>query len=396
MNKLIRIVAIAVVAIFFSDVAPPHANGAAPPPTTMAAFLRAVLPSASDDFVSLRGAKIESDLPDTIYSGYKLHASTGLCSSCRIYDAYGRGTRPETWFVTSIYTEDPSGSDDLISPFYASAAQPTATPTGSASPEESAPPGAEVPPPFLRTSPPPEWPIAKTEAYVRSQLTPLLTGFSLRRTSSSGLTGENVPTLLWHGPHNVWVKAEMYPQMVAGIAKVRLIVGHDLTKSAHVLSHATTAQLNQMRDSVRRIIQAAVPAAYGDFSPLRGAASGEDVAGHDYKVTASYGSSFRPCEILDIAARMGQSWDRNSSAAWAMLCSTFPTLGTRASLEEIVRSAISAALPKGFTSATDAKNLGYDYLWRNNEGVSVAIDWGDPHEDVVSMTLRILRFLPKP
>lgn len=389
MSKLLRIAAAALMMACFSAVMQTQAKSTVPAPATMADFMRAVLPYAAGDFSSLRGAKIESNLPYMAYGGYKLRLKTGLCSGCIAYDWYGRGTDVEFWTVVIIYAQGPPGSDDLFEPSYVFAAEPKPSPMVSASP------GAEIPPPGLRTSPQPEWPIEKTEAYVKSQLVPLLTGFSLRRTTSSGVTGEDVPTLVWRGPHNVWVEAEMYPRMGAGIVKVRLRVGHNLIKSMHVLSHPTRAQLTQMRDSVRRIIRTAVPAAYRDFSRLRGPLMNEDVSGHDYRVTASFGSVFRPCELLDITARMGQSWDRNSEPAWDMLCSTFPMLGTRATLEEIVRSAISAALPSGFTSVADAKLHGYDHLWKNDKGVSVAIDWGDPHEDVVGLTVRIMHSLPK-
>jgi hypothetical protein len=387
MSKLFRIGAALLTACFTAAILP-NASDAVPAKTTMADFVRAVLPDAARDFTSLRGAKIESNLPYMAYGGYKLRLKAGLCSGCIAYDWYGRGTRVEFWTIANIYMQGHPGSDDLFEPSYVFAAEPKPSPTVSASP------GAEITPPGLRTSPQPEWPIEKTEAYVKSQLVPLLIGFSLRHTSSLGLAGEDVPTLVWRGPHNVWVEAEMYPRMAAGIVKVRLRVGHSLTKSTHVLSHPTRAQLTQMRDSVRRIILAAVPAAYGDFSRLRGTLKNEDAAGHDYRVTASFGSVFRPCELLDLAARMGQSWDKNSEPAWDMLCSTFPMLGTRAKLEGIVRSAIGAALPRGFTSVP-AKLHGYDYLWENDKGVSVAIDWGDPNEDVVGFTVRIMHSLPK-
>ena|GEM_PF-2899288 len=383
MSKLFRIVSAALLVVCFSEVAPPHANSAVPANAMMADFVRAVLPNATSDFASLRGAKIEFDLPNNVYTGYKVRLPAELCSGCRIYDKYGRGASVESWSVTNTYTQDPSGSEDLIEPFSAFALEPKASPVASASA------GAETPP-SLATSPQPEWPIDRTETYVKSQVAPLLTGFSLRRTTSSGLSGENVPTLLWLGPHNVWLEARMYPHMVAGIVKVSLRVGHDLTKSTHILSHPTTAQLTQMQGTIRQIIRAAVPAASENFSRLRGGAKNEDIAGHDYRVTAPFGSAFRPCEVLDIAARMGQSWDRNSEPAWAMLCRTFPMLGARASLEKNVRSAISAALPSGFTSAADAKLHGYDYLWKNDKGVSVAIDWGDPNEEIVAFTVRIM------
>jgi len=363
-------------------------GAAAPSKAPMADFVRAVLPFANANFAPLRGAQIQS-FADTVYAGYTLHLDPAICSDCWIYDLYGRGKHVEYWEVSNIYTEDPSGAGILIQPSYSSA-RATAAP---ASPLPSASPGAEIPPP-IRSTPPPQWSIQKTENYVKAQLAPLLPGFSLHRTASTGLTGVTVPTLVWRNRHNVWVVAQMYPYMIAGFLKVGLRVGHDLPKSAHVLLPATQAQLARRQSATGQLIRTAVPAAATNFSALRGSAINEDPGGHEYLVTAAFGPAFRSCEILDIGARMGQSSPYTSD--WALLCTTVATLGKRASQEDLVRAAISSALPSGFTSdAAGAKARGYDYLWSNSSGVSVAIDWGDPQDDVVSFTVRITHSLPK-
>src|SRR5438477_5588804 len=160
MKSFISFVSIAAVAMLV---------GAAPSRSPMADFVRAVLPSAGQNFAPVRGARIEN-LPDTVYAGYKLRVAPGVCSDCTIYDTYGRGKRAEYWDTANIYTEDPSGSDDLVQPSFSS--PPAAA--AQASPAASASPGAEVPPPVVRSTPPPEWSIQKTESYVKAQLAPLL------------------------------------------------------------------------------------------------------------------------------------------------------------------------------------------------------------------------------
>jgi hypothetical protein len=358
-NALATIVSFAAVAVLV---------GAAPSSSPMANFVRAVLPSASNNFVPLRGAKIDN-IPDTVYAGYKLRVAPDVCSDCSMYDIYGRGKRAEYWDTSNIYTEDPSGSGDLVQPSFSS------TPAAAA---QASPP-----------TPPPEWSIQKTESYVKSQLVPLLRGFTLRRTTTTGLAAVQTPTLIWRNAHNVWVEAKLYPRMVAGFLKVGLYVGHDLTRSAHVLRPATKAQLAQMQSATAQLIRTAIPAAPAAFSTLRGSLKSEDVAGNDYRVTVDFGSAFRSCEILNIAARMGQSYSKGSPS-WALLCTTIPTLGNRTSQESLIRAAIGKALPAGFTSAADAKAHGYDYLWNSSNGVSVAIDWGDPQDDLVTFTVRIM------
>ncbi|HEV2262897.1 MAG TPA: hypothetical protein VGR69_11485, partial [Candidatus Rubrimentiphilum sp.] len=179
--------------------------GAAPSKTPLADFVRAVLPTADKNFTPLRGAKIQS-LPDTVYAGYKLRLAPSVCADCRIYDFYGRGTSPEYWDVSNIYTEDRNGSDDLVQPMY--------SPAPEASPIPGVPPGAIPPPPPI-SSASPEWSVQKTENYVIAQLSPLLHGFSLRHTTSTGLTGGMVQTLIWTNKRTVSVKAQVYPQMVA-------------------------------------------------------------------------------------------------------------------------------------------------------------------------------------
>jgi hypothetical protein len=353
-------------------------------PGTMFDFVRAVLPSAANDFVALRRTKIELDLSDTEFARYTLRLADAICYKCTVADYYGKGAQLESWSMLNFYMEDGA---ELLQPSYVYGFAAAASP--SPSPVSSVTPGTEVPPPFPRVSPQPEWPLEKTETYVKAQLSPLLAGFSLTKATTIGPTGESIPRLIWRGPRHVWVKADLYPVTAYGFIKVAVRVGHDLTHSTHVLRPATKAQIEQLRAGVRRFIRVAVSAAARDFAGLRGAEI--DRSEHQYAVTMSFAPAFRSCEILDIAARVGASWDPKSIGRWDLSCGTVPTLGSRASEEDIVRSAISAALPRGFYPVSVAKHYEDDYRWQDGKGLIVELDRGSLSAEIVSFHFSIRR-----
>jgi hypothetical protein len=337
--------------------------GAAPAPTPLADFVRAVLPFASTNFAALRGAEIK-DLPDTVYAGYSLRLPPAICANCDMHDSYAYGNVGEVWDVYNMYSQDPSSPGQLVQTRVRADWQTS----------------------------PPEWSVQKTQAYVEAQLTPLLSGFSLRRTTSSGVGTNIVATDIWRNPQDVWVRAQIYPQALSGLTKVGLGVGHDLTKSIHVLRAATGVQLAQMQSDIAQFIRSGVAAAASDFSALRGPLDTGYARAGVYGVDASFGRAFRSCEIANVAPYGVTATGTN----WSLGCSTFPTLGKRTSQEQLVRSAISNALPRDFSSdAADAKSHGYDYEWNSSNGVSVVIYWGDPQGHIVSFTVRIAHWVPK-
>jgi len=358
---------------------PANADIAEQKPTTMSDFVRAVLPSAPDDFIALRKAKIELGFSDTEYARYTLRLADAICYECTVSGYYGRGAQPESWSVLNFYMEDGA---ELHQPSYVYGFAAPAP-----SPRASVAPGTEVPPPFAQVSPQPEWPVEKTETYVKAQLSPLLAGFSLTKTTTIGSTGESIPRLIWRGPHDVWVKADLYPVTAHGFIKVAVRVGHDLPHGTHMLRPATKAQIEQLRAGVGRFIRVVVPAAAHDFAGLRGAEI--DRSEHQYAVTMSFAPAFRPCAILDIAARVGASWEPKSIGHWDLTCGTIPTLGSRSSEEEIVRSAISAALPRGFYPVSVAKHYEDDYRWQDGKGTIVELDRGNLSAEIVSFHFSI-------
>ena len=373
---------LSVAALPTAGAGPANADIAEQKPATMSDFVRAVLPSAANDFAALRRAKIELDLSDTEYARYTLRLTDAICYKCTVSDYYGRGAKLESWSVLNFYMED---GTELLQPSYVYGFAAAAAPSPSA--VASAKPGTEVPPPFLRVSPQPEWPIEKTETYVKAQLSPLLAGFSLTKTTTIALTGESIPRLIWRGPHHVWIKADLYPVTANGFVKVAVGIGHDLTHSTHVLRPATKAQIEQLRAGVRRFIRVAVSAAARDFAGLRGAEI--DKSEHQYAVTMSFAPAFRSCDILDIAARVGASWDPKSYGHWDLACGTVPTLGSRASEEDIVRSAVGAALPRGFYPVSVASHYEDDYRWQNGKGLVVELDRGSLNAQIVSFHFSI-------
>src|SRR5438477_2387326 len=112
---------------------PANAKPAARKSMSLQAFVRALLPDAPMNFAPMRGAKYDSD---TYYVEYKAHpnSGTGPCSACKIYDQYARGTYKENWYLQDTWKST--------------------------------------------------WTVAKTENYVKTQIAPVLTGFSLHRTVS--------------------------------------------------------------------------------------------------------------------------------------------------------------------------------------------------------------------
>jgi len=310
-----------------------NAKPAARKSVTLRAFVRALLPGAPKNFATMRGAKYDSD---TYYVEYTAHpnAGTGPCSKCKIYDQFARGTYKENWYLQDGWTST--------------------------------------------------WTVAKTENWVKTQVAPLLPGFSLHRTVKY-----TYPTLVWNGPQNVWVYADFYSKGFT------LRVGHDLMKPVHILRPPTKAQLADLKSASANIIRLGVPAGPDNFSTLRSSAVKKNIFGsNDYGVTTSFGSMFRPCTISDVANGFGY---KDFQPKWSMNCRTVSMAGTKAGLEETVRSAVWNALPSAYTAVTDPSALLLDdYRWDDTDNAqSVSISSSEDN-GVISFEVWITHFLPKP
>lgn len=316
----------------FIGAIPAGAKTAAKSKITLRALVASLLPHAPKNFAALRGPKYDSD---TYYVEYKVRPMpSGACGVCKIYDQYGRGKYVENWYV-----------EDRWNSTYTT---------------------------------------AKNEAYIKGQLAPLLSGFSLHRTVSY-----SYPTLVWRNAQNVWIYADLHR------SGFTLRVGHDLPKSVHVLLPPSKSQLSDLQSASANIIRLGVPAAADNFATLRSSSTKKNIFGaNDYGVTASFGAMFRPCTISNVASGFGY---KDFQPKWTLNCRTISMAGTRAALEETVRAAVYNALSSGFTSVTDPSALLLDdYRWDNADSmVSVSISSFED-QGIVSFEVWVTHFLPKP
>jgi len=307
--------------------------GAAPKPAkvSLGTFVHSLLPMVGQNFAPMRGAKYKSD---TYYVEYK-PLKPGPCTACKIYDQYARGKYPENWYVNDRWNTT--------------------------------------------------WTMPKTEAYIRSQLGPVLSAFSLHRTVSY-----SYPTLTWRNPANgQWVVIDVYKDSFV------VQVGRDLPKAVHVLSPPSKIQLQQLASGVSNLMRLALPDAVNNFASLRAPGKKKDILGEDsYSLNTSFGSMMAKCDISNVTNGYGF---KDFQPKWVLNCDSISMAGTKAALEEPVRAAVYAAIPSGFTAVTDQSALLLDdYRWDNSDSM-VSVNLGSNEDKgVVSFNISIFHFLPKP
>jgi hypothetical protein len=305
--------------------------GPKPAKVSLGTFVRSILPMAGQNFAPMRGAKYDSD---TYYAEYK-PLPKALCTACKIYDQYARGKYRENWYVNDRWNTT--------------------------------------------------WTIPKTEAYIRAQLGPVLSAFSLHRTVSY-----SYPTLTWRNPANAqWVVIDVYKD------SFNVEIGRDLAKPVHVLNPPSKIQLQQLSSGVSNLMRLALPDAANNFASLRAPGKKKDILGEDsYQLNASFGSMMGKCDISNVTNGYGF---KDFQPKWVLNCQTVSMAGTKAALEEPVRAAVYAAIPSGFTAITDASALLLDdYRWDNSD-TAVSVNLGsNENKGVVSFNISIFHFLPKP
>lgn len=302
-----------------------------PPKVQLGTFVRSILPMAAQNFAPVRGAKYRWD---TYYVEYKVAPKATICSACKIYDEYARGKYPENWYIDDRWTST--------------------------------------------------WTTAKNEAYVRAQLGPVLSGYSLHRTVSY-----SYPTLTYRNPANNWVTVDFYK----GSFTIR--VGRDLAKAVHVLNPPSKIQLQQLSNGAANLMRLALPDAVNNFAALRAPGKTKDILGEDsYQLNASFGSMFKSCDVSDVVNGFGF---KDFQPKWVLNCQTVSMAGTKAGLEEPLRAAIYDAIPGGYAAVTDQASLFLDdYRWDNTDSmVSVSVG-SNESKGVVSFSISIFHFLPKP
>ena len=267
---------------------------------------------------------------DTYYVEYKIVPGSLACTTCRVWDQYARGTYRENWYVQDRWNST--------------------------------------------------WTTAKTEKWVMSQLKPVLTGYALKRTVKY-----SYPTLVWRNEANSWVYVDMFK------GGFTLRVGHDVVNAAHTLSPPSKVQLQQLGNAVSNMMRLALPDAVNNFASLRGTGKKKDILGEDsYPLNGSFGPMFRKCDISDVSNGFGL---KDFQPKWVLNCDTVSMAGTKAGLEETVRSAVYNALPGTYTAVTDASALLLDdYRWDNSDA-RVSVNIGSYENDgIVSFNISMFHF----
>jgi len=302
-----------------------------PPKVSLGTFVRSVMPMAAGNFAAIRGAKYRSA---SYFVEYKASPKATICGACRIYDQYARGKYPENWYADDRWTSTLTTAAD--------------------------------------------------EAYVRKQLSSVLSGYALHRTVSY-----KYPTLNYRNPRNQWVMVDFYK------GGFTVSVGRDLAKAVHVLNPPSKIQLQQLSSGASNLMRLALPDAVNNFASLRAPGKTKDILGEDsYPLNASFGSMFDHCTLSNVTNGFGF---KDFQPKWVLNCNTVYMAGTKAELEEPVRAAVYAAIPGGFTSVTDPSALFLDdYRWDNSDSM-VSVNIGSIEtKGVVSFNISIFHFLPKP
>jgi hypothetical protein len=309
-----------------------------PPPETLRAFTANMLGAAATDYAKMRGKRTSAEV-------YKLEYALTLpakarCAKCTITDEFAWKGHPENWFLEERwYAKGMSGPAMM--------------------------------------------------AYAKKQLAPIVAkGYVLTTTGS-----KDYPTLAWR---NDRTRMSITINIFNGGFIAR--VGHDAAKTAHVLATPTADDIAALRNAVTNFINLGVGPASANFTSLRGPAKPSIIGGADYTLSVSFGSLFRNCHISDASENTFKMDDY--SPKWLMICDTIPMVGDNETIEAQIKSAMSEALPAGF-STTTGTTLGIDdYRW-DNSTTQIAADIDEfgtfsLPKGLVSYGLGIIHFLPKP
>jgi hypothetical protein len=296
---------------------------------TMPAAVRALVAQAPANFSAIRAA---ARLSRSYYVHCNLKRSFAVCPGCSVYDYYARGKYPEDWRAYAYV--------DLPDAYTA----------------------------------------ARIEPMLRPQLSRILAGYSLHRST----TKYGTTVLAYTGPGGMSVEARVFK----GGANIQ--VRHTLPQAVHVLRPPSKAALSNLRAGVTNMMRLSLSSAEANFDAMRGPAHKDFMGNQEYVSTVNFGSLFDPCTITDIDVG-----DLSKIAKWVFGCDTIYFAGTKAELEPVVRDAVAQALSSDFTATTDEQYLLLDdYRWDNRSNVSVNI--GSSEDDgVLSFRISIYHFLPR-
>jgi hypothetical protein len=308
-----------------------------PKPQTLRAFVALMLDQAPVNYSNMRGARKSGEVYQIVYNTLPKFAPS--CNRCTITNEFAWTGHAENWSLQQRWNA------------------PKMTP-------------------------------AQVQAYLTAQLTPILKGYTLKKSGSA-----DYPTLAWrNGATGLWVSVETFN----GGFEPR--IGHDLEKPVHMLKSPTVADLQALRNAVANFISLGIGPASNNFLSLRGTGKKDILGDMTYALNVSFGSSLTDCAVNDGSNNsIGIS---DFSPKWTMQCQTVPMVGTKEQIQPLIHDAMAAALPGGF-SVTTGKYLGIDdYRW-DNTSTQVAADIDSfagftlPN-GLVAFGVGIIHFLPAP
>jgi hypothetical protein len=281
-----------------------------PAPQKLSAFVALMLDQAPVDYRNMRGARKSGEVYQIVYN--TLPKFVAHCHQCTITDEFAWTGHAENWSLQQRWNS-------------------------------------------------PKMTSAQVQSYLTAQLTPILKGYTLKKTGSAAY-----PTLTWRNDaKGLWVSIETFN----GGFEPR--VGHDLDKPVHVLKSPTAADIQVLRNAVANFISLGIGPASNNFASLRGPGKKDILGDMTYALNVSFGASLIDCAVND--GSVNSIGIPDFSPKWTMQCETIPMVGTKDQIQPLIHDAMSAALPAGF-SVTTGKYLGIDdYRW-DNTSTSVAAD----------------------
>jgi hypothetical protein len=215
---------------------------------------------------------------------------------------------------------------------------------------------------------PATWTIAQAGVFLQKNITPLMVGTPAKHGKDSD---GNAWVDWFNAKTRTFVYAQTY-QASGGGNHVDVRIGHYVPVNAHYVKWArlTPDERTDLSSGIEQLVTAATSASSGNFVSLRGVQSDPKYA--DYKPTQTFGTVLTGCEIDGTFA---DETGAGVSGKWIMGCDT-PDIGDKqADMLELIRSAVAAALPAGFTVTTDPKYAGDDdFRWdRSSDMTSIDI-----------------------
>lgn len=238
-----------------------------------------------------------------------------------------------------------------------------------------------------------DWPVpksssrARTLAYIQQNVGALLPSFA----ATQGTTDSGESWFYWSkSTPNEFVYVVTYSSGSASGFEVR--VGHLLQKNVHYTQYARlgATQRTDLAKAVRNFVQLGVQNGSDNFTSLRGPATDKD--NNYFHTSVTFGEFMKSCTVDGIFSTMTA---KDGTAKWILECDTPSLGGSKSDVEEIIRAAVSDALPSGFTVTTDMKYLVLnDYRWdRSSDLIAVEVSSYDNHDGTFDYHLEIYHFL---